>query len=151
MTLKIHELPGDPGRQKRKKRVGRGEGSGRGRTAGKGNKGHKARSGGAKSGSFEGGQMPLIRRLPKFGFENTAFREKRAAVTLRHLNRFEDGATIDKEALCRAGLLPKSVLRVKLICKGVLKKRLNVKLSAFSPGAKTAIEALQGTWEVVAS
>lgn len=149
MSLKIHELPGDQGLLQKPKRVGRGEASGWGRSAGKGNKGHNQRSGGAKHGSFEGGQMPLVRRLPKFGFKNTAFRAERGWVTLRQLNRFEDGATIDADALRKAGLVKKTDEVVKVICKGMLEKRLTVRLSAFSPGAKTAIESKGGKWEVV--
>jgi large subunit ribosomal protein L15 len=82
MSIKIHELPGDRGKKQKKTRVGRGEGSGQGKTAGKGHKGQQARSGRAKGGTFEGGQTPLVRRVPKFGFKNTAFREPRAEVTL---------------------------------------------------------------------
>lgn len=149
MGLKIHELPGDPGRRGRRKRVGRGEGSGRGRTAGKGNKGKKARSGAAKGGSFEGGQMPLIRRIPKFGFTNETFRVSREAVTLRQLNQFDDGATIDREALVEAGLIQKHVKQVKLICKGELERKLRVRLHGFSAGAKAAVEARGGSWEII--
>lgn len=151
MSLKLHELPGDKGKLQKRKRVGRGEASGLGRTSGKGNKGHAARSGGAKHGSFEGGQMPLIRRLPKFGFTNIPFKESREWVTLRQLNRFDDGATVDVAALQAAGLVRKSAESVKLICKGMLEKKLTVKLNAFSPGAKTAIEAKGGKWEVLSS
>lgn len=149
MGLKIHELPGDPGRRGRRKRIGRGEGSGRGKTAGKGHKGVNARSGSPKGGTFEGGQMPLTRRIPKFGFTNETFRISREAVTLRQLNIFEDGAVIDLDALVKARLVQKHVKQVKLICKGELERKLQLKLHGFSAGAKTAVEARGGSWEIV--
>ncbi len=148
MSLKLHELPGDKGNRQTRKRVGRGEASGQGRTSGKGNKGHQARSGGAKSGSFEGGQMPLVRRLPKFGFSNASFRAPRGEVTLRQLNRFANGTTVDRALLHKAGLVKKSAQRIKVICKGMLEKQLTVRLEAFSPGAMTAIESRGGKWEI---
>jgi len=151
MALKIHDLPGDPGKRQKKKRVGRGESSGWGRTAGKGNKGAKARSGRAKGRGFEGGQTPLLRRIPKYGFSNAAFQEKRAHITLIQLNRFDDGAVVDRDALHKAGLIRKGVERVKLICKGALKKKLTVRLQACSPGAQTAVEACGGKWEAAGS
>lgn len=147
--LKLHELIADPGKTQRKRRVGRGEGSGWGRTAGKGNKGHKARSGGAKGPGFEGGQMPLIRRLPKFGFSNERFRLKKAEVTLAQLSKFDDGATVDFEALCGAGLISKQVQHVKVLATGELSKKLHVKAHGFSAKAKELIEAAGGTCETV--
>ncbi|MBI3735613.1 50S ribosomal protein L15, partial [Candidatus Sumerlaeota bacterium] len=134
-----------------KKRVGRGEGSGWGRTSGKGNKGAQARSGRAKGNAFEGGQMPLMRRLPKFGFSNVSFRIPKTHVTLEQLNIFKDGQTVDWNLLRENRLIAKKDAQVKLICKGILKKRLHVKLHAFSPGAQTAIEATGGKWEIVQS
>ncbi len=151
MSFKLHELPGDKGNHQKRKRVGRGESSGWGRTSGKGNKGKQSRSGTNKGGSFEGGQMPLIRRLPKFGFSNVAFRESRAQVTLRQLNVFKDGTVVDPQKLYEEGLVRKSVVRIKLICKGMLERKLTVKLHAFSPGAQTAIETHGGKWEIVKS
>lgn len=145
MTLKIHELPGDPGRKQKKKRVGRGEGSGWGRTAGKGNKGVQARSGRAKGESFEGGQTPLVRRVPKFGFKNTQFRELRDEVTLGKLNKFEDGATIDREALHKAGLIRKTAERIKVVATGALEKKVHLKGILCSAGAKSAIEGKGGS------
>jgi large subunit ribosomal protein L15 len=152
MSIKIHELPGDRGKKQKKTRVGRGEGSGQGKTAGKGHKGQQARSGRAKGGTFEGGQTPLVRRVPKFGFKNTAFREPRAEVTLGQLEReFESGATVDPAALHAAGLVKKSVTRIKVIASGTLKKKLTVKCHGFSAGAKAAIEAAGGACEVLGS
>ena len=140
MTLKLHELPADRGALQRKQRIGRGEGSGWGKTAGKGHKGAKSRSGGSKGGAFEGGQTPLVRRVPKFGFSNVPFRVRRAAITLRNLNEFDEGATVD----------PKSVREVKVIATGELTRSLNVRLNRFSAGARAAIEAKGGTCETVA-
>lgn len=148
--LKLHELPGDPGKLQKKKRVGRGEGSGLGKTSGKGHKGMKARSGGGGKGPyFEGGQMPMIRRLPKFGFSNVRFREKRAEVTLFELNKFEEGATVDFAAVNKMGLVPKQAEYVKVLATGELKKKLNVRLNGFSVKAREAIEAAGGTCEMV--
>lgn len=152
MSVKIHELPGDPGKKQDRMRIGRGEGSGKGKTSGKGHKGAQARSGATKGGGFEGGQTPLIRRIPKFGFTNTSFREPRAEITLRQLeNKFEDGATVDPESLRQARLIKKSVRRVKVIGGGALKKKLTVKCHGFSAGAKAAIEAAGGACEVLGS
>ena len=150
MTLKLHELPADRGARQRKQRIGRGEGSGWGKTAGKGHKGAKSRSGGSKGGAFEGGQTPLVRRVPKFGFSNVSFRVRRAAITLRNLNEFDEGATVDLEALRKARLIPKSVRKVKVIATGELTRSLNVRLNRFSAGARAAIEAKGGTCETVA-
>lgn len=152
MSIKIHDLPRDPGKIQKKTRVGRGEGSGQGKTAGKGHKGVQARSGRAKGGAFEGGQTPLVRRVPKFGFKNTAFREQRAEVTLRQLEeRFESGASVDPESLHAAGLVRKGDRRIKVIGSGTLGKKLSVKCHGFSAGAKSAIEAAGGTCEILAS
>lgn len=156
MGLKIHELPADSGNRttvsgvrKKKRRVGRGEGSGWGRTAGKGNKGVQARSGRAKGGAFEGGQTPLIRRVPKFGFSNAKFRIPRGEVTLEKLNRFEDGATVTVELLHSAGLITKAARRVKIIATGKLERKVTLKGVGCSAGAKTAIEAKGGSCEAV--
>lgn len=152
MSIKIHELPRDPGKKQKKSRVGRGEGSGHGKTSGKGHKGQQARSGRAKGGTFEGGQTPLVRRIPKFGFKNTAFRIPRGEVTTRQLeSHFEAGAVVDPASLHQAGLIKKSVERVKVIVGGPLNKKLTVKCHGFSAGAKSAIEAAGGTCEVLAS
>lgn len=149
MTLKLHELPADPGKTQKKKRVGRGEGSGRGKTAGKGHKGRQARSGHSKGAGFEGGQMPLIRRLPKFGFSNEKFRVKRDEVSLRELNQFEDGAVVDFAAMHQARLISKQAGYVKVLATGELTKKLTVKAHGFSARAKQAIEAAGGQCETL--
>lgn len=147
--MKIHELPADPGRLQKKKRVGRGEGSGRGRTAGKGNKGGQARSGGGKSGgSFEGGQMPLIRRIPKFGFTNI-FRTAFEVVNISSLEKiFPAGSVVDAEALKKARLV-RTDKPVKVLGNGELTKSLTVKASAFSQSALEKISNAGGQAEVV--
>lgn len=147
--MRIHDIPGDPGNDQTRKRLGRGEASGQGKTSGKGHKGQKARSGGAKGGGFEGGQMPLLRRIPKWGFENTQFRKIRAEVTTGQLNRFEDGAEITPESLHAAGMIPKKAERIKVIVKGDLETKLTVKAHGFSKGAQAQIEAKGGTTEVI--
>jgi len=147
--MKIHELPGDPGRTEKRKRVGRGEGSGLGRTAGKGNKGKNARSGSGKTTGFEGGQMPLLRRLPKFGFNNP-FRVAYEVVNLAALDKqFAAGATVDVEAL-RAARLVRTNKPVKVLGNGELTKALVVKVNAFSASAEEKIRNAGGTAEVVA-
>jgi large subunit ribosomal protein L15 len=148
--LKLHTLTADPGKTQKTKRLGRGEGSGQGGTSGKGHKGEQARSGrGHRGASFEGGQMPMIRRLPKFGFDNTAHRVQRAEVTLRQLNRFEDGATVDIETLHKARLVSKKAERVKLIATGELERKLTVRLNGFSAKARQAVETAGGACETV--
>jgi large subunit ribosomal protein L15 len=149
MTIKLHALIGDPGKLQRRKRVGRGDGSGHGGTSGKGHKGLKARSGGTWGNSFEGGQMPLIRRLPKFGFRNTRFRAERSEVTLTQLNGFEDGATVDMEALRAKRLVPKKAQVVKLIATGRLERKLTVRLTAGTAKAREAVQAAGGQFQAV--
>jgi large subunit ribosomal protein L15 len=147
--MKIHELPGDPGRLQKRKRVGRGEGSGLGKTSGKGHKGHQARSGGTKKPSyFEGGQMPLPRRIPKFGFTNI-FRVEYEVVNLTALdNSFEAGAVVDVEAL-KAARLVRTTKPVKILANGTITKPLTIKANAFSKTASEKIAAAGGTTEVV--
>ena len=128
-------------------RRGRGHGSGNGKTAGKGHKGQKARSGAPRPG-FEGGQMPLYRRLPKRGFTNRNTKVI-VAINLSALERFEDGATVDVEALMEAGIVKNPRDGVKVLGNGELTKKLNVKADAFSASAKEKIEALGGTAEVI--
>ncbi len=128
-------------------RRGRGHGSGNGKTAGKGHKGQKARSGAPRVG-FEGGQMPLYRRIPKRGFKNRNTKEI-VAVNVSVLERFEDGATVDVNALIEAGIIKNPRDGVKLLGNGVLTKKLNVKVDAYSASAKEKIEALGGTAEVM--
>ena len=128
-------------------RVGRGHGSGNGKTAGKGHKGQKARSGAPRPG-FEGGQMPLYRRLPKRGFKNMN-RLEIVAINVSDLERFEDGATVDVNALVESGVVKNPRDGVKILGNGELTKKLNVKVSAYSASAKEKIEALGGTAEVM--
>ena len=128
-------------------RRGRGHGSGNGKTAGKGHKGQKARSGAPRPG-FEGGQMPLYRRIPKRGFTNRNTKEI-VGINLTALERFEDGATVTVESLLEAGIVKNPRDGVKILGNGVLTKKLDVKVNAFSAGAKEKIEALGGTTEVM--
>ena len=149
--IKIHNIPADGGKKQSTKRVGRGNASGQGRNSGKGEKGQKSRSGGLKGGRHEGGQMPLLRRLPKFGFTNIRFRSRRAEVTLGQLARFEEGSVVDMDALCEAGLISRQTEQVKVIATGEIKHKLEVKLHGFSAGARKAIEATGGVCEMIGS
>lgn len=142
--LNLSNLSPQPGSRKNRKRIGRGEGSGRGKTAGKGHKGAKARSGASLKIGFEGGQMPLQRRLPKRGFNNI-FRQAIAVVNLQDLDRFADGATIDRNALVESGLVKKKYASVKLLGTGEVNKKFNVALSKVSAAARQKIEAAGGT------
>ena len=146
--MKLHELSPAPGSTKERKRIGRGAGSGQGKTAGKGHKGQKARAGRGMRPGFEGGQMPLQRRIPKRGFNNI-FATKYATVNVEALEKFEDGATVDAAALKDAGLISKTFDGVKVLGNGDLKKKLTVKAAAFSESAKTKIEAAGGKAEVM--
>ena len=142
--MRIHNLAPAAGSTKARKRVGRGHASGQGKTSGYGHKGQKARSG-SKGAGFEGGQMPLARRVPKRGFNNI-FRKEYAIVNLCTLEAsFETGATIDAEALLNKGILKKTLAGVKILGDGALTKQLIVKAVKFSATAKTAIEAAGGT------
>ena len=128
-------------------RRGRGHGSGNGKTAGKGHKGQKARSGGGPRIGFEGGQMPLYRRLPKRGF--TCINSKNiVAINVSELERFENGSSVDTAALIESGLIKNPRDGVKILGGGEISKKLNVKVAAFSEGAKAKIEAAGGTCEV---
>lgn len=147
--MKLNELSPAEGSKKSVKRVGRGHASGWGKTSGKGQKGQKSRSGGSIRPGFEGGQMPLQRRLPKRGFNNI-FAKKVVTVNLSTLNRkFEDGADVTIEALVNAGVIKNSFDAVKVLGNGKVEKKLNVKVSAFSASAKAAIEAAGGKAEVI--
>ena len=147
--MKLHELSPAEGSKKAVKRIGRGAGSGQGKTAGKGHKGQKARSGYSRRPGFEGGQMPLQRRVPKRGFNNI-FAKNVVAINLSTLNRkFENGATVDVEALVNAGVIKNGFDAVKVLGNGKIDKKLTVKVSAFSESAKAAIEAAGGKAEVV--
>ena len=147
--MKLHELSPAEGSKKAVKRIGRGAGSGQGKTAGKGHKGAKARSGYSRQAGFEGGQMPLQRRLPKRGFNNY-FRTEYAVVNLSSLEeRFEDGAVVDAESLKAVGLIKKELDGIKVLGKGELTKALTVKVAAISETAKAKIEAAGGKAEVL--
>ena len=147
--MKLHELSPAEGSKKAVKRIGRGAGSGQGKTAGKGHKGAKARSGYSRRPGFEGGQMPLQRRVPKRGFNNI-FRTEYAVVNLASLEeRFEAGATVDAESLKACGLIKKELDGIKVLANGELTKALNVKVNAVSEAAKSKIEAAGGTVEVL--
>lgn len=146
--MKLHELAPAAGSKKDVKRIGRGPASGQGKTAGKGHKGQKARAGRGMRPGFEGGQMPLQRRLPKRGFNNI-FAKEIAAVNVSALNVFEDGTVVDVEALINAGLVKKALDGVKVLGNGEISKKLTVKANAFSDAAKQKIEAVGGKAEVI--
>ena len=146
--MKLHELSPAEGSVKESYRKGRGPGSGNGKTAGKGHKGQNARSGGGVRPGFEGGQLPLYRKLPKRGFHNK-FGKTFAIVNIEALNRFEDGAVIDTAALCEAGLVGRVNDGVKILGNGELTKKLTVKAAVFSNAAKEKIEAVGGKTEVI--
>lgn len=146
--MKLNQLFAAPGSIKEAKRIGRGHGSGNGKTAGKGHKGQKARAGHGMRPGFEGGQMPLQRRIPKRGFNNI-FAKEVVSINVGSLNRFEDGAEVTAETLKEAGLLKKSGDALKILAGGELKKKLTVKADAFSEAAKAKIEAAGGKAEVV--
>ena len=143
--MRLHNLSPRPGAKKRRKRLGSGESSGTGKTSGKGHKGQKARSGGSIRLGFEGGQMPLIRRLPKRGFNNAAFKLRIAVVNLDDLNEFADGATVDEAALRKEGLVRGTIDGVKILARGELKKKVTITGAKFCEAAKRKIEAAGGT------
>ena len=146
--MKLHELHPAEGSTTAAKRLGRGVGSGLGKTSGKGHKGAKARSGGGVRIGFEGGQMPLARRIPKRGFHNI-FAKPLESVNVSALEKFEDGAVVDAKVLLDAGVLSKCTYGVKILGNGEITKKLTVKASAFSESAKAKIEAAGGKAEVV--
>lgn len=147
--MKLHELSPTQGSKKSVKRIGRGPGSGWGKTSGKGHKGQKARSGKGMHPGFEGGQMPLQRRLPKKGFVNI-FRKEFAVVNLSDLEKnFEDGSVINIDALLGRGLIKKTLDGVKILANGDLTKKFTVQVNAYSETAKNKIEAAGGKAEVV--
>jgi len=146
--MRLHELKPAKGATKERKRIGRGVASGWGKTAGRGSKGQKARSGGNVRPGWEGGQMPLHRRLPKRGFTNI-FKKQIATINLKDLERFDSGSTIDRVALVKNGLLKGRFDCVKLLGQGEVNIPLTVKLDAISRSAKEKIEAAGGTVEVI--
>ena len=146
--MNLHELSPAEGSTKSSRRIGRGHGSGWGKTAGKGHKGQKARSGGSIRPGFEGGQMPLQRRIPKRGFNNI-FAKKIVAVNVGSLEVFEDGAEVTAAALIENGIVSKELDGIKILGNGNLTKKLNVKVAAYSESAKQKIEAAGGKAEVI--
>ena len=140
--------PADGSKHSDNFRRGRGHGSGNGKTAGKGHKGQKARSGGGTRLGFEGGQMPLYRRLPKLGFKNRNTKEI-VGINVSYLERFENGTTVTVDTLIEAGIIKNPRDGVKILGNGELTKKLDVKADAFSASAKEKIEALGGTVEVI--
>ncbi|MBQ8495055.1 MAG: 50S ribosomal protein L15 [Clostridia bacterium] len=146
--MKLHELSPAEGSVRESKRIGRGHGSGQGKTAGKGHKGQHARSGRGMRPAFEGGQMPLARRIPKRGFNNI-FASEIVAINVGDLNVFEANAVVDMEALVKAGVVKKTCDGVKVLGNGKLEKALTVKVNAYSESAKSKIEAAGGKAEVI--
>lgn len=147
--MRLHNLTPRPGSKHRKKRLGQGESSGHGKTSGRGGKGQSARSGSSIRPGFEGGQMPLIRRIPKRGFNNIRHATVYVPVNVGSLNTFEEGATVDEAALRQLGLAQGQGDGVKILAGGELTKKLTVKASAFSVTAVAKITALGGCAEVV--
>lgn len=144
--MKLNELEAST---KARKRIGRGPGSGNGKTSGKGHKGQNARSGGGVRPGFEGGQLPLYRRLSKRGFNNYNFQTTYATVNVGDLERFEEGTVVTKELLVEVGLVKKELDGIKILGNGELTKKLTVKANKFSSTAKTKIENVGGTIEVI--
>lgn len=146
--MKLHDLSAVPGSTQTARRIGRGHGSGWGKTSGKGHKGQKARAGRGFRAGFEGGQMPLQRRLPKRGFVNI-FAKDIVAINVGTLESFENGAVVDIQALLNAGIVRNSFDGVKILSNGKLTKSLTVKATSFSEAAKQKIEAAGGKAEVI--
>ena len=147
--MKLHELSPAEGSVKEGFRKGRGAGSGNGKTAGKGHKGQNARSGGGVRPGFEGGQLPLYRKLPKRGFNNDRFGKQYTIVNVDALNGFEDGSVVDADALLAAGVISKVLDGIKVLGEGEVSKKITVKAAVFSATAKEKIEAVGGKTEVV--
>ena len=147
--MKLHELRPNEQAFSKRKRVGRGPGSGLGKTSGRGENGQKSRSGYSHKAGFEGGQLPLYRRLPKRGFSNALFKTKYAVINVSDLNNFEDGAEVTPEILKDMGILKKQLSGVKILGNGNLEKKLTVKAHKFTASAKEKIEAKGGKAEVI--
>jgi len=147
--MRLHDLKPRPGSKHRRKRLGQGEASGHGKTAGRGGKGQTARSGSSIRIGFEGGQMPLIRRIPKRGFNNAEFTTRYIAVNVGELNQFEDGARVDETALQAVGLANGRSDGIKVLGAGDLTKKLTLVVSAISASAKTKVEAKGGSVELI--
>ena len=146
--MKLHELSLPNGSRKSRKRLGRGVGSGTGKTAGRGTKGHNSRSGGGVRPGFEGGQMPLYRRVPKRGFTNI-FKKDYSIVNIERLNMFKDGDIVTQRELINKGIIKKVGYGVKILAKGDLNKKLTIKANKFSQKAISEIESVGGKIEVV--
>ena len=149
--MRLHDLKPRPGAKHRRKRLGQGESSGHGKTSGRGGKGQTARSGSSIRIGFEGGQMPLIRRIPKRGFNNARFTTRYLPVNIAALNAFQDGSRVDEAALRAVGLVNGRGDGVKVLGGGDLGRKLTVCAHAFSGSARAKIEAKGGTCEVVAA
>jgi len=147
--MKLHELAPAEGSVKPAWRKGRGHGSGNGKTAGKGHKGQNARSGGGVRPGFEGGQLPIYRKLPKRGFSNYKFAKNYAIVNVSDLNKFNDGDTVNLAALMEAGVIRKPLCGLKVLGNGELTKKITVEAAVFSASAKEKIEAAGGKTEVI--
>ncbi len=146
--MNLHDLKPNPGAKHRRKRVGNGESSGLGKTCGRGHKGQKSRSGGGVRPGFEGGQMPLHRRLPKKGFSNVRFRDKIAIVNVAQLNqKFEEGVTVGEKELREAGLVTGRCDAIKILGQGDIERKLTVVVDAVSSSARAKIEKAGGTVE----
>jgi len=143
--MNLHSLKPRPGSKHRVKRLGCGESSGHGKTSGKGHKGQKARSGGSIRLGFEGGQMPLIRRIPKRGFNNAEFKTRFAVVNLDALNAFDNGSIVNEQALLASGIIRRPYDAVKILGSGELKRKLTITVNKVSKVAKTAIETAGGS------
>ncbi len=148
--MRLHDLKPRPGAKHRRKRLGQGESSGHGKTSGRGGKGQTARSGSSIRPGFEGGQMPLIRRMPKRGFNNARHGTRYLPVNLEALNRFDEGTRVDETALRSVGLANGRADGIKILGNGELTKKLTVSAHAFSASAKAKIEAKGGTCELIA-
>ena len=147
--MKLHELEKNIGATHRKKRVGRGPGSGLGKTSGRGQKGQKARSGGSINPVFEGGQLPLYRRIPKRGFSNAKFKTRYAVINLKDLNGFEDGAVVTPALLKDAGIIKNQLDGIKVLGNGKLEKKLTIQASKFSASAMEKIKEAGSKAEVI--
>jgi large subunit ribosomal protein L15 len=149
--MRLHDIKPRPGAKHRRKRLGQGESSGHGKTSGRGGKGQTARSGSSIRIGFEGGQMPLIRRIPKRGFNNARHATVYIPVNVESLNVFENGARVDEAALKSVGLANGRAAGIKILGTGEITKKLTVSAHAFSASAKAKIEAKGGTCEVISS
>ena len=147
--MKLHELQVNPGAKQTKKRVGRGPGSGLGKTSGKGHKGQNARSGGGVRPVFEGGQLPLYRRLPKRGFSNAMFKTEYAVINVEDLNRFEEGTTVTPALLKEVGMVKQQLDGIKVLGSGKLEKKLTIQAHKFSKSAMDKINESGSKAEVI--